>query len=139
MSEECFRVSWSGPRVFIREVDVEVDVCEDYRENFRFVRYHPVRLKALFGASEIEVEDVHGRLIGVVREELFHELESVMGRFRWQNLRVSGLTSRQLGRQSVMVTVRFTICCVTAEEEAWVLENLGCWGGVEGDAETSRA
>ena len=98
MSEECFRVSWSGPRVFIRDVDVEVDVCEDYRENFRFVRYHPVRLKALFGASEIEVEDVHGRLIGVVREEYFQELDSVMGRFRWQNLRVSGLTSRQLGR-----------------------------------------
>ena len=62
-----------------------------------------------------------------------------MGRFRWQNLRVSGLTSHQVGRQSVMVTVRFTICCVTAEEEAWVLENLGCWWGVEGDAEDSRA
>ena len=139
MSEECFRVSWSGPRVFIREVEVEVDVCEDYRENFRFVRYHPVRLKSLFGDAEIEVEDVHGRLIGVVREEHFRELDAVMGRFRWQNLRVSGLTNRQLGRQSVVVTVRFTIYCVTAEEEAWVLENLGCWWGVEGDAESSRA
>ena len=139
MSKECFRVSWSGPRVFIREVEVVVDVCDDYRENFRFERFHPVRLKPLFGDDEIEVEDVHGRLIGVVREEYFQELDAVMGRFRWQSLLVSGLTICQLGSQSLVVTVRFKICCVTAEEEAWVLENLSCWWGVDSDAERYSA
>ena len=139
MSEECFRVSWSGPRVFIREVEVVVDVCEDYRANFRFERFHPVRLRPLFGDDEIEVEDVHGRLIGVVQEEYFWDLDAVMGRFRWHNILVSGLTNRQLGSQSLVATVRFKICCVTSEEEAWVLENLSYWWGVDSDAERYSA
>ena len=139
MSEEGFIVRWSGPRVFVREVDVVVDVCDDYRENFRFERYHPVCLRPMFGEDVIEVEDLHGRYIGVVQEEYFRELDAVMGKFRWHKILVSGLTNRQLGSQSLVVTVRFKICCVTSEEEAWVLENLSCWWGVDSDAECYSA
>ena len=139
MSEECFRVSWSGPRVFIREVEVVVDVCDDYRANFRFERFHPVRLRPLFGDDEIEVEDVHGRLIGVVQEEYFRELDAVMGRFSWRSISVSGWTNRELGRQSLVITVRFKILCINSVEENWVRDNLDYWWGLDNDAERYSA
>ena len=139
MSEECFKVRWSGPRVFVREVDVVVDVCDDYRENFRFERYHPVCLRPMFGEDVIEVEDLHGRYIGVVQEGYFRELDTVMGRFSWRSISISGWTNCELGRQSLVVTVRFKIVCVNSVEENWVRDNLDYWWGLDSDAERYSA
>ena len=58
MSEVNLSVSWSGPRVLVRELEVVVDVCDDYRENFRFERYHPVFLRAVLGRDDIVVQDM---------------------------------------------------------------------------------
>ena len=139
MSEVNSSVSWSGPRVLVRELEVVVDVCDDYRENFRFERYHPVFLRAVLGRDVIVVEDMRGRLIGWVQEEYYSTLDEVMRRFTWGSLSLSGWTNIEVGRHALVITVRIKVVCTTVEEEEWFRELLDYWWGLDGEADSTSA
>ena len=139
MSEVILPVGWSGPRVFIREIEVMVDVCDDYRENFRFERFHPVYLRSVLGRDEIVVEDMRGRHIGVVHEDYYMTLDAVMRRFSWGCLSLSGWTNCEVGTQSLVITVYIKVVCTTATEEDWFHDLLDYWWGLDGEAESMSA